>query len=191
VTSPTIRKLAVLIHADVAASTALVQRHKALAHQRIQSCFKGFIEIIADYGGSTRELRGDVLIAEFERAADAVCAALAFQIAQGDFIARLDDDIRPVPRVGIAIGEVIIADHSITGAGIVMAQRLEQLAPPGGVIIQGAAYETLPRQLPFDYQDLGEQFLRGFDARVRALQVTLRAGAQLPEPEPPRAAGGV
>jgi TolB-like protein len=180
VTSAPIRKLAVLIHADVADSTALVQRHQALAHQRIQSCFKGFAETIADYGGNTRELRGDALIAEFERASDAVCAALAFQIAQGDFIAGLDDDIRPVVRIGIAIGEVIIADNTITGSGIVLAQRLEQLAQPGEVVIQGAAYETLPRHLPFDYQNLGEQSLKGFDEKVRAFRVTLRKGASVP-----------
>ena len=32
------------------------------------------------YGGLTREIRGDALVAEFDRASDAVSAALAFQI---------------------------------------------------------------------------------------------------------------
>lgn len=187
-TSAPIRKLAVLIHADVAGSTALVQLNQALAHQRIQSCFKGLAEAVADYGGITRELRGDALVAEFERASDAVCAAQAFQVAQNHFIAGLADNIRPSVRIGIAMGEVIIADRTITGAGIVLAQRLEQLAAPGGVVIQGAAYETLPRQLPFDYQNLGEQSLKGFDETVRAFAVTLAQGARVPEPDLP--AGG-
>ena len=182
------RKLAVLIHADVAASTALVQQNQALAHQRIQSCFKGFSEVIADYGGNTREVRGDALVAEFERASDAVCAAHAFQRAQNDFIARLDDDIRPSVRIGIAMGEVIVADNTITGAGIVLAQRLEQLASPGGVVIQGAAYETLPQHLPFEYRDLGEQSLKGFDQKVRAFEVMLAQETPVPEPDLPAAA---
>jgi hypothetical protein len=35
------------------------------------------------------------------------------------------DDIRPEVRVGIAIGEVIIADNTMAGGGVVMAQRLD------------------------------------------------------------------
>ena len=37
-----LRKLAVLVHADIVDSTALVQANEALAHQRILACFKYF-----------------------------------------------------------------------------------------------------------------------------------------------------
>lgn len=178
-----IRKLAVLVHADVADSTALVRQNEALAHQRIQSCFKGLAQMVSDYAGMTRELRGDALVAEFERASDALCAALAFQAAQNDFVDRLGDEVRPRVRIGIAMGEVISADNTLTGAGVVIAQRLEQLAVPGGVVIQGAAYETLPGYFPFEYRSLGEQKLKGFDERVRAFEVTLQPGAVIPQPD--------
>jgi len=180
-------KLAVLLHADVVDSTVLVQAHESLAHQRIQGCFSGFAQMIGIYGGNTRELRGNALVAEFERAADALSAALAFQLEQAGFIATLSDQIRPRLRIGIAIGEVVIDDRTITGAGIVMAQRLEQLAPPGGVVIQGAAQQTIPRRLPFAYENLGKQRLKGFDEPVRAFQVTLRDGQPVPPPETPAA----
>ncbi len=36
------RKLAVVLHADVAGSTALVQHHEATAHNRIQDAFRRF-----------------------------------------------------------------------------------------------------------------------------------------------------
>jgi TolB-like protein len=176
-------RLAVLLHADVVDSTALVQAHESLAHQRIQGCFSGFAQMIEAYAGTTRELRGDALVAEFGRASDAVCAALAFQAEQSGFIATLEDQIRPRLRIGIAMGEVVIADRTVTGAGIVLAQRLEQLAAPGGVVIQGAVRETIPRRLPFAYQNLGEQRLKGFDEPVRAFQVALRDGQSIPPPE--------
>jgi adenylate cyclase len=185
VTQLPLRKLAVLVHADIVDSTVLVQANEVLAHQRILACFQYFSGIIKSYGGITRELRGDVLVAEFERASDAVSAALAFQSDQAGFNALLNDPIRTSLRIGISIGEVIIADETITGAGIVMAQRLEQLAPPGGVVVQGAACETIPRRLPFDYHSLGEQTLKGFDDTVRAFQVSLQAGGVIPEPDPP------
>ena len=59
-------------------------------------------------------------------------AALAFQFANEDHNKGVTDDIRPEIRIGISLGEVVIADGTITGAGVVLAQRLEQLAEPGG-----------------------------------------------------------
>ena len=52
---------------------------------------------------------------EFERASGAASAALAFQAEHKDYLSSLDDLIRPRVRVGIAMGEVIIADDTITG----------------------------------------------------------------------------
>ncbi len=179
------RKLAVILHADVVGSTSLVQQNETLAHERIQAAFQRFSETINDYGGVAHELRGDALVAEFKRASDAISAALSYQATNAEFNTTLDDDIRPQMRMGISLGEVVIADNTITGAGVVLAQRLEQLADSGGVCIQGAAYETVPQRLPFEYRNLGEQQVKGFDEPVRAYAVTLKASEKIPEPEPP------
>jgi adenylate cyclase len=177
------RKLAVILHADVVGSTSLVQQNETLAHERIQAAFHHFSETIKTYGGIARELRGDALVAEFERASDAVPAALAFQVQNDEVNSKLDDDIQPQLRIGISLGEVIIADNTITGAGVVLAQRLEQLADPGGVVVQGSVSETIPARMPFEFDSLGEQELKGFDQPVRAFAVKLRSGEELPESE--------
>ena len=177
------RKLAVILHADVVASTSLVQKNETLAHKRMQATFHNFSETIKSYGGIAREIRGDALVAEFDRASDAVSAALAFQNLNGEFNSTLDDDIQPQVRIGISLGEVIIADNTITGAGVVLAQRLEQLADAGGVVVQGSVSETVPDRLPFDFQGLGEQDLKGFNQPVRAFVTSLKANEEIPEPE--------
>ena len=177
------RKLAVILHADVVGSTSLVQQNETLAHERIQAVFHQFSETIISYGGITRELRGDALVAEFERASDAVPAALAFQVLNREFNSKLDDDIQPQLRIGISLGEVIIADNTITGAGVVLAQRLEQLAEPDGVVLQGSVSETIPARMPFEFESLGEQVLKGFDQPVRAFAVKLKPSEELPVPE--------
>lgn len=178
------RKLAVILHADVVGSTTLVQQNETLAHERIQSTFNRFSETIESYEGITHELRGDALVAEFGRASDAVAAALSYQAENAEYNATLDNDIQPQMRVGISLGEVVIADHTITGAGVVLAQRLEQLAEPGGVCIQAAAYETIPQRLPFEYESLGEQHVKGFEDPVRAYAVSLKSDEDIPAPEP-------
>ncbi len=175
-------KLAVILHADVADSTALVRQNEQLAHSRIQETFRRLEQFIAQYQGRVHELRGDALLAEFDRASDAVSAALAFQSTQDEYFANLDDDIRPEVRIGIALGEVIIADDTITGAGVVLAQRLEQLADRGGLVIQGAVYETIPERFPFDYEYLGDHEVKGFDDPVRAYSARSKAGLPVPPP---------
>jgi adenylate cyclase len=177
------RKLAVILHADVVDSTSLVQQNEALAHKRIQATFHKFSETIKSYGGTAREIRGDALVAEFDRASDTVSAALAFQDLNAKFNSTLDDDIQPQLRIGISLGEVIIADNTLTGAGVVLAQRLEQLAEPGGVVVQGSVSDTVPIRMPFEFESLGEQVVKGFDQPVRAFSVSLRPGEEFPTPE--------
>ena len=110
------RKLAVILHADVVGSTALVQKNEVTAHERIQNAFQRFSDIIGNYGGIAHEIRGDALVAEFGRASDSVCAALAFQATNSVHdTSELTDGIQPEVRIGISLGEVVIADGTVTG----------------------------------------------------------------------------
>ena len=176
-------RLAVLLHADIVDSTGLVHQDERVAHQRIQNTFRRFGETIKAYQGRVQELRGDALVADFERPSDAVTAALAYQSGHAEYLTQLKDGIRPEVRVGIAMGEVIAADSTITGAGVVLAQRVEQFAKPGGVCITAAVHEGLPRRLPFDQSDLGEQPVKGFDEPVRIYAVSLKPGGVIPGSE--------
>jgi len=108
---------------------------------------------------------------QFQSASDAVCAALALQAENTHHIDNLGDDIRPEIRVEISLGEVVVTDNTVTGAGVVLAQRLEPLAAPGAVAVQGAVAQAVPNRLPFDFDSLSEQILKGFDQPVRAFAV--------------------
>ncbi len=168
----------------MAGSTTLVQLDETLAHERIRDAFERFSETIRAYGGTPQELRGDALLATFSRASDAVSASLSFQVGNTHHNETLADDIRPEIRIGIALGEVVIADGTLIGPDVVIAQRIEQLAEPGGTCIQGTAYETIPRRLPFEYTSLGEQQLKGFDESVRVYAVKSVPGEEIPDPDP-------
>jgi len=122
------RKIAVILHADVVGSTRLVKQQETLAHERIQDAFRRLSETIKSYGGVAHEIRGDALVAEFGRTSDAIAAALACQASNAEINTKFNDDIQPRLRMGISLSEVIIADNTITGPGVVLAQRLEQLS---------------------------------------------------------------
>ena len=91
----------------------------------------------------------------------------------------------PTYAWALLMGEVIIADNTMTGAGVVLAQRVEQLARPGGVCITAAIHEALPQRLPFDQENLGEQQVKGFDEHIRVYAVSLSPGASIPESSAP------
>ncbi len=48
---------------------------------------------------------------------------------------------------------------------------------------QGAAYETVPKRLPFEYENLGERRVKGFEQPVRVYAVSLKPGGAIPESE--------
>jgi TolB-like protein/class 3 adenylate cyclase/Flp pilus assembly protein TadD len=175
-------KLAVILHADVARSTRMVQTDEHLAHERIQATFRKFGEQIKRYSGKVLEQRGDALLAAFERPSNAVAAALAFQEIQADYLSALGDDLKPEVRVGIAMGEVVIADNTITGAGVVLAQRIEQLAGPGELFISSAVQESLSKRLPVVFAKMGDKTLKGFDDPVRVFGVRLKPGESITPP---------
>jgi len=174
--------MAVILHADVVGSTALVQRDEALAHERIRNAFQRLSELVSTYGGTPHEVRGDALLAEFGRASDAISAALGFQADNVDTNTGLEDDVRPEVRIGISLGEVIVADGTLTGPDVVLAQRLEQLASANGVCVSENVRQSVPKRLPFTFDGLGEQSLKGFDYAVSVYAVSLTAGSSIPEP---------
>jgi len=176
---------AVILHADIADSTELVQQDKRLAYQRIQDSFGRFSNAIEKHYGHVLEISGDLLLAEFGHAADAVSASLAFQLDQAAYNERLRDDPRPTIRVGIAMGEIIMADNTITGWGVVQAQRVEQLAHPGGVYITSEIKQALVESLPVDFEVLGENTLRNFDYpdTQSVYRVQLKPGELVPPPD--------
>ena len=125
------RKLAVILHADVVGSTSLVHENETLAHERIQTTFHNFSETIKSYGGNTREIRGDALVAEFERTSDAVTAALAFQALNEITNSAIQDKVKPYLRIGISLGEVVMREKEAHQLGsdrdLFAAQRVEQV----------------------------------------------------------------
>ena len=176
---------AVILHADIADSNELVRQDKRLAYQRIQDSFGRFSNAIEKYHGQVLEIRGDLLLAEFGHAADAASASLAFQLDQAAYNERLRDDPRPTIRVGIAMGEIIMADNTITGWGVVQAQRVEQLADPGGVYITSAIKQALVDSLPIDFEVLGENTLKNFDYpdTQSVYRIQLTPGESVPPPD--------
>ncbi len=171
-----------MLHADIAGSTAPVLRDETRAHEAMQRAFAQLATAIDNYGGRVLETRGDALVAEFSRASDAIFAALAGQqaILGVEAVNGLEPGLEM--RIGIALGDVVVGGGTVTDGGVALAQRVEQLAAPGGVCIHGAVRDAVSRELPVRYEPLERQSLEGFDEPTQPYAVTRLPNGVLPVP---------
>ena len=92
-------------------------------------------------------------------------------------VAAAQADVLPerriVFRIGVNLGDVVVEGDDLLGDGVNVAARLEQLCPPGGVLISGTAYDHMKGRLslPLDYA--GEQQVKNISEPVRTYSVRM------------------
>jgi adenylate cyclase len=62
---------------------------------------------------------------------------------------------------------VIVEEHDIFGDGVNVAARLEGPAKPGGICISGTVQDQIGDQLPYAFEDMGEQSMKNIVRPVR------------------------
>jgi adenylate cyclase len=77
---------------------------------------------------------------------DAVRCADEIQRSVAEQNTDVPQDKRIEFRIGIHVGDIIIADDDIFGDGVNIAVRLESLAEPGGILVSGNCYDYVRKQ---------------------------------------------
>ena len=85
----------VILNADLADLTRLVQQDEQLVHERILEAFRRFSETIGRYHGRVQELWRGALLAKLELASDAVMATLSFKSDYQEHLVKYKDAIQP------------------------------------------------------------------------------------------------
>lgn len=175
-----------VLFADVFGSTELIEAlDPEEADRRLSPCIEAMKEAVHRFEGTVVKIQGDGIMALFgapnpqeDHAVRACCAALAMQAA----LKALPTEPPPV-RVGVHSGEVlarVIAndfsnEFDATGLAVHIANRLQSLAPPGGIALSST---TLRRARQFvSVESLGSQPIRGLSAPLEVFLLTgLRRG---------------
>jgi TolB-like protein/class 3 adenylate cyclase len=166
------RRLSAILTADVAGYSRLMHNDEEATHAKLTALLADVVDpAIAEHGGRIAKNTGDGFLAEFPSAVDAVRAAIQFQTRIKELTTRDVEDRRIAFRVGINIGDVIVAPHDIFGDDVNIAARLESIAEPGGICISSSAYDQVRRKVGVEFADLGEQNLKNIPRPVRAYAV--------------------
>ncbi len=157
---------------DIEGSTQLVQtlgdaravEAFAVHHRLLRSAF-------AARGGRELEDQGDGFLVVFQRAQDAVLAAVAAQEAIN--VHPWPDDLPVRVRMGLHTGEPILAADGYVGLDIHRSARICQAGWGGQILLSHATLELTREDLPaaFGLRDLGEHRLKDLHRPERIYQL--------------------
>jgi adenylate cyclase len=169
------RKLAAILHADVAGFSRLMGEDEASTHHALGELRRAVDPLITSHGGRIVGTAGDSLLADFASVVDALNCAVEMQRASRTVNDPMPPERRIELRIGVNLGDVIVDGDDIFGDGVNIAARLEALAEPGTVCISQTVYDQVRNKLDLDYRPLGSQRVKNIADPVRAYAVGVAA----------------
>ena len=166
------RTLTVILASDVAGYSRLVADREEDTIRRFHQASTVFSELVKKHQGSVFNTAGDAILAQFDSAVDATRCAIEIQDTNHAANAQIAERDRLLFRIGIAFGDVLVADNGdLLGDAVNVAARLEHLADPGGICISDDVRAHVLHKIRLDVVDLGEQDLRNIPRPVRVYKV--------------------
>ncbi len=176
------RKLAAILYADVVGYSRMAGEDEDATHRRLKESLELVSRAVTSYHGRVINYSGDAALAMFEAVVDALSCAAAIQRDIEILNQDVPDERKIQFRIGINLGDIIEDDGDIFGDGVNIAARLEKLSEPGGICVSESAHAAAGRNLPFDFEFMGEQQVKNIADPVRAYHARLKSEAELPGP---------
>src|SRR5437773_7824868 len=168
------RRLAAILAADVAGSCRLIGIDEEGTLAQLKALRTTLFDPkVVEHHGRVVKNTGDGALVEFASVVDAVRCADEIQRSVTEQNTDVPQDERIEFRIGIHVGDIIIADDDIFGDGVNIAVRLEGIAEPGGVCISDDAYRQIRGKVEIACDDMGQQFLKNIAEPMRAWRVRL------------------
>ena len=104
-----IRKIAVIFVTDVVGFSKMMERNEDETLRSFRVCVEILENLFAEHGGRIFNTAGDSVLAEFQSAVSAVVCASDFQKLIQERNSSLPDDERMTFRIGINMGDVVLA----------------------------------------------------------------------------------
>lgn len=165
------RMLAAILFTDAVGFSQRTGRDESGAIEAIQADIALMTELCQHWDGEVLKNTGDGLLMTFSSAVQAVQCALAIQ-RQLDEKALATFETEPlVHRMGVHLGDVILADGDIMGDGVNIASRLQAEALPGGIYLSQTVYDVVRGKVPLNAVFMGPRQLKNIAGPVPAWQV--------------------
>jgi TolB-like protein/Tfp pilus assembly protein PilF len=183
------RRLAAILAADVVGFSRLMEEDEKDTFHNLQSQKTEIIEpTVRKHQGRIVKLTGDGFLVEFSSVVEAVQCAVELQEKVFERNSGVDEARHIAYRMGINLGDVIVAEDDIYGDGVNIAARLETMAEAGGILISSTVHEHVERKLDLRFEDLGQQKFKNISEPVQVFAVGSKRDAEGPGGERPAVA---
>jgi class 3 adenylate cyclase len=178
-------RLMAALYADLAGYSRLFHRDDTGTVARLRHMHRLIRPAIRWHGGRLVQTAGDSLLVTFDSVAEAVKCAVAIQYEVARQNDGWPDDSSLRLRMGVDLGDVIREGRDYHGSGIIIAVRLQEICPPGGVCVSRAAHERGGDRLGLPFEPMGALLLKNVPQPVEAFLLqplpTRRSGLRLVE----------
>jgi class 3 adenylate cyclase len=179
------RLLAVLV-GDIVAYSRLMARKEADTFYRVKDLQSSVIVPAVERNrGRVVKWTGDGFIATFMSAVDAVRTAVEIQSGSAAAGASSPEDLRIRFRMGVNVGDVIVAADDVFGDAVNVAVRLQTAAPPDGICVSRGVRDAVNGKVGIDFENRGELEVKNIPEPVGAYGIIFDPVAWTMEPARP------
>ena len=172
---PEERRLAAIMFVDICGFSRIMGQDETQALEIVDMASSVIEQAAEVYTGRIIKKLGDGILAEFPSAVNAVQGALEVQRAVARHNDRAPEEEKFLLRIGIHVGDVVVADGDILGDGVNVASRIEPLAEPGGICISRDVLDLVHSKIAIETVNLGPQDLKNISRRIDIYSVLIDA----------------
>ncbi len=188
------RRLLAILVGDIVAYSRLMARKEADTYYRVKDLQSSVIvPSVGRNRGRVVKWTGDGFIATFASVVDAVRTAVEIQSGSAAAGATSPEDLRIRFRIGVNVGDVIVAPDDVYGDAVNVAVRLQTAAPPDGICVSRGVRDAVSGKVGIEFENRGELEVKNIPEPVGAYGVVFDPVAwtmERPTPKPPNLTTG-
>jgi class 3 adenylate cyclase len=147
------RRLAAILFSDIVGYTALMGADEGATLRIVSANDEVHSAAISHNSGTLLKKLGDGVLASFDSVSSAVASAQEIQTA-------VRRDGRFEVRIGIHLGEVVLADGDVHGDGVNIASRIQSEVNAGEIGFTKAVYDNMKNKEGFHATSVGDRTLK-------------------------------
>ncbi len=161
------RKIAAIMVGDFVGSTSAMEADEEGSVKQIAASLSAINTVVTDHGGRVFDTAGDSTLSEFPSGVNALKAAVDARTA----LSEIPNQTKNTMRFGLHLADVIEVGNGLKGDGINLASRIQSAAEPGEIHVSGALFDTVRRNSPCVFDDLGNRDFKGISEPIQVYRV--------------------
>ena len=161
--SQNIRQILAIMATDIPDYTETMNNNEDKAWEYLKKQRNIIPPTVSKMNGKTFKEMGDGTFSKFRSAIDAVQCAIKIQEAASS-------NGLPI-RIAVHLGDVMDDGVDVIGMGVNIADRINSLANPGGIVVSDDVWRQVRGQSSMEGKSIGEQDIKGYHKSVEVYEL--------------------